>query len=224
MRERPLLMSAPMIRAILNGRKTQTRRVIVPQPPEDVGEIVVGTYHPTKVDRHGEEYPGDPVFGAYDYDGTWGVRCPYGAPGDRLWVRERWCAWALVGAGDFWRVQYAADQQTRDLYPPPDWNPPRVVNRTMGDAPSIHMPRWASRVTLEITEVRVQRVQEITAADARAEGHPTDPSRSDDPDVHDDAAMDWYRDLWDSVNAERDGGAYAWARNPFVWAISFRRI
>src|SRR6185437_256220 len=86
-RERPILFSGPMVRAILEGRKTQTRRVIVPQPWEDVGTLRVGVYHPEIVVR-GEYEPGPEEFGAWSEDGEFAVRCRYGKPGDRLWVRE----------------------------------------------------------------------------------------------------------------------------------------
>src|SRR5687767_12087149 len=89
MKEHPIPFSGPMARAILEGRKTVTRRVVKPQPPDGVGRIYVGRYEPAIVDRHGELQPGPGIFGAYDEDGEWGARCPYGEPGDRLWVREK---------------------------------------------------------------------------------------------------------------------------------------
>lgn len=87
-KERPILFSGPMVRAILDGKKTQTRRIINPQPYE-VSSVECGMYTPTRIDRHGEMYPGAEVFGVWsDTDEEWGVPCPYGQPGDRLWVRE----------------------------------------------------------------------------------------------------------------------------------------
>src|SRR5690606_197652 len=88
MKERPIIFSAPMIRAILAGTKTQTRRAVKPQPSSEWCPKV-GTYHPTMIDRYGEEYPGAEVYGASDE--REGRVCPYGQPGDRLWVRETWC-------------------------------------------------------------------------------------------------------------------------------------
>ena len=85
---------------------------------------------------------------------------------------------------------------------------------------SIHCPRGLSRLTLEIVRVRAERVQGISAADAAAEGHPIEPWRSGDPDVHGDAAIDWYRDLWDSINIRRA----PWSSNPWVWVIGFRPV
>ena len=89
MRERPILFSAPMVKAILAGTKTQTRRALTPSPPDEWNPVV-GVYHPTKTDRSGEEYPGEPVFGASDE--RIGVVCKYGRPGDHLWVKETWAS------------------------------------------------------------------------------------------------------------------------------------
>ncbi|MBU2685748.1 MAG: hypothetical protein KKF27_21110, partial [Gammaproteobacteria bacterium] len=94
MSEKPIIFSGPMVKAILEGRKTMTRRVIKPQPDlglcefERYSHIHVGIYNPALVDKDGNLYPGDEIFGAYTDDGEWGWKCPYGQPGDRLWVRE----------------------------------------------------------------------------------------------------------------------------------------
>ena len=91
LKERPVLFKGDMVRAILEGRKTETRRIVKPQPPEDVGKIYgPEEYVPAKYDRYGDMYPGKPIFGIYDEDGDYGVKCPYGQVGDRLWVRETW--------------------------------------------------------------------------------------------------------------------------------------
>jgi hypothetical protein len=179
MKERPILFSGGMVRAILDGSKTQTRRVV----------------------KHsgGMEFdPQDPHY-----------RCPHGTPGDRLWVRETW-AHERDGTGcpDDTGVLYRATD--------PGWDDEETGLRWR---PSIFMPRIASRILLEITDVRVQRLQEISADDCRAEGHPADWSRSPDPEVHNDAARDWYMDLWQSIN-----GSDSWHANPWVWAITFRRL
>ncbi|HEP6287983.1 TPA: hypothetical protein VDA67_006494, partial [Burkholderia vietnamiensis] len=143
MKERPILFSGPMVQAILDGRKTQTRRVMKHQPPVDVSPITAARYHPTIVDRHGEEAPGPEIFGAFSDDGAWGCKSPFGEPGDHLWVRE---TWGVAGdmKHDSGYVEYRADckgnfNDVGDLIP--RWTP------------SIHMPRWASRITLEITGV-----------------------------------------------------------------------
>lgn len=194
MKERPILFSAPMVRAILDGRKTQTRRVVKPQP-HDTHEIECGIYHPTVIDRHGEEDAGPPIFGAYSMDGEWGCKCPYGQPGDRLWVRE------AFGTCDSYvpHVFYRADGE--------------APNHDFKWKPSIHMPRWASRVTLEIVSVRVERLQGINRGDAMAEGCPfPNMARETDPRT-------WFVDLLESIN-----GAGSWEANPWVWVIEFKRV
>lgn len=212
MRERPILFSGPMVAALLAGRKTVTRRMA-----KDVtGDTV-------------------PYWPGWKHDGDF-VRpehCPYGQPGDRLWVRETWRAWALVGAGDLWRVQYAADEAHRDLVVgdviPTDWECPRACAR--GNAPGIHMPRWASRLTLEVTSVRVERLHDITEEDARAEGverHPEpftsgwrnyEPSPAFESVAYHAAARESFASLWRAIN-----GIESWDSNPYVWRIEFRRV
>ncbi len=166
MKERPIMFTGPMVRAILDGRKTQTRRVIRPQP-RWVGD------------------PGIP-FRTEDADPKGIIQCPYGKPGDQLWVRETWAP----NEGDVLagKAFYRADNNT-------------IVERWR---PSIHMPRWASRITLEITKVRVERLQDISEEDAKAEGS---------------AYRTEFRDIWRSIYG--DG---SWAHNPWVWVIEFRRI
>lgn len=200
MRERPLLMSGPMVRAILDGRKSVTRRVVKPQPPEDYGTIEVGRFHPTGWTRDGEEYPCAETFGAYTLDGECSWRCPYGEPGDRLWVRETW-------AGEESCV-YRADSPNDDRSNIVRWRP------------SIHMPRWASRISLEVIEVRVERLQEITEEEAAAEG--ADPSLFREPGLSDGFEHRLsFAHLWDSLNDYR---GYGWDANPWVWVIRFRAL
>lgn len=166
MTERPIIFSGPMVRAILDGRKTQTRRVMKPQPNPEHWQtpIQCGWYEPMVV-RRGMQEPGPPLYGFANEDEGW--KCPYGAPGDRIWVRETWqqtrpkrsgerftLRTPTQGCGD---VHYAASPETYGEEPP-KWRSP------------IHMPRWASRITLEITDVRVQRVQEISGQDCYFEG------------------------------------------------------
>jgi hypothetical protein len=224
-RERPLLMSGEMVRAILDGRKTQTRRIMKPQP------LWSDRLDCWLWDRKGRgmEKPADavndPPYGFSPHN--WLDLCPYGAPGDRLWVRETWCRY---GASVIYRANYSGDlTPIGDLIGGP-WKP------------SIHMPRWASRLTLEITDVRVQRVQEITDSDALAEGVtreylPPDPDSFHPPgsygfvchpgEVGTDAKI-WrtpqeaFASLWDSRNAKRPG--CRWADSPWVWARTFRRV
>ncbi len=217
MKERPILFSGPMVRAILERRKSQTRRVVNPQPPAGCGRISVGHFHPTIVDRDGELQPGPEVFGAFDED-TWSIRCPYGEPGDRLWVRE---TWAVDGWYDDVSVREIGEMHRNDTLTTQLWY---AADGDLGEPgegnagrwrPSIYCFRWASRITLEVASVAFERLQEITEEDAIAEGIPTDGTG---------AALNWnrrhdFRDLWDSINGKRPG--CAWEDNPTVWVIGF---
>lgn len=229
MRERPILFSGEMVRAILDGRKTQTRRAVKLSHGRTIegGPIVEGSFDWYQVASR------DGLIANYSRGVLLG-QCPYGVPGDRLWVRESfWC----VDSPFFECAQYLYadefEEYSKDSFDEYEtgnswaheqgesfWNA-RTCGLRHGHIPSIHMPRWASRLTLEITEVRVERLQEITADDCFAEGHPARPEVSDDPQVHRDAARDWYMDLWDSLNAKR---AFGWITNPWVWVLSFKRV
>ena len=222
-KERPILFSGPMVRAILDGQKTVTRRIVKPEPPEDWSHEGVEFYHPAIEDDDGMLDAGSEIFGAYSED--WGVKCPYGGPGERLWVREAWGLSAsksvppfvegqwLNGEYDFvrrdvpHRFHYRADSHTG-------------LEKRNGDGrwrPSIHMPRVASRIFLEITEVRVERVQDISEADAQAEGVKW-PATGDHGRSH-PTCIDAFASLWDSIN-----GVGSWEANPYVWAVGFKRI
>lgn len=187
-KERPILFSGEMVRAILDGRKTQTRRVMMPQPNPITGTPVRG-----KVYTSGWFEDGPAPDYVYKL-------CPYGQTGDRLWVRETWA--------DCDPIRFRADL-FRGLWKDNDqvWKP------------SIFMPRWASRITLEVLRVRVERVQDISEVDAKAEGV----DLSCGPMVHSDYPnyKRTYHQLWDSINVKR---GYPWASNPWVWVIEFRRL
>lgn len=238
-RERPILFSGRLMRAILEGRKTVTRRVVKPQPNAE------GCPNAKMVDLGS-------AFGLLDgcLSGEW--RCPYGVPGDRLWVRENWSA-ALSNARAFpggssryesgWRwwhdvpagmrslenafsVFYQADglevytgtapgEELPDLVR--DWqvrasSAPRKPPRWL---PSIHMPRWASRISLEVTEVRVERLHEITEDEVLAEGATWNVLMTPYERIR------AFADLWNEINHPR---GYGWGTNPWVWVIRFRRI
>lgn len=241
MKERPIIFSGPMVRAILAGQKTQTRRVVKVRDQRDhaVGEGFSWRPGPTRDqwwtfkpcdERQCLQGNGDPI-------PEYATRCPYGAPGDRLWVRETWAVEEL-GEPEADVVVYRADGQCRTwgrLYRPGDAEPdqPRLYDslpwglRDLESAqpnvrwikrwrPSIHMPRWASRLTLEVTAVRVERVQEISMADCAAEGIPC----PDLGDANEDPRPD-FAALWDSINAKR---GHPWESNPWVWVVAFRRI
>lgn len=225
MKEHPILFSGPMVRAILSGRKTQTRRVMLPQPPltadGDVRDSVdgVGFYTPAKVDRRGEIYPGAEVFGCWGEE--WSRRCPYGAPGDRLWVREAWGGIFahpetrhLLQASEVPAVARTKDNNHGLFYAADDLG----VDYTGCLRPSIHMPRWASRLALEIVDVRVERLQDIDSRDIEEEGAMTLPEWTG-PEAF--TLQDLWIKLWDSINAAR---GFGWDANPWVWAVTFKRV
>lgn len=197
MKERPILFSAPMVRAILDGTKTQTRRV--------VKGFALELLQP---DNFTPEYVALPE----------NDLSPVGLPGDRLWVRESFWGCDAPGFGDQPCVVYDDEWVGREYHPAEI----RPWARKFGRIPSIHMPRDCSRLTLEITGVRVERLQSISDTDAIAEGvKPTsdgafhieeDRYRAPDP-------AECYARLWESIN-----GAGTWAANPWVWVIEFKRV
>ena len=207
MTERPILFSTPMVRAILAGQKTQTRRAVKPQP---AGEFLSLLKRPIRAEA-------DPCvlrawFQAGDGEqSSREVTCPYGMPGDRLWVRE-----------SHWFFQDGHDPVTG--YTPPVLTTDDCEYRADGEStrhgwrPSIHMPRWASRITLEITGVRVERLQMIGDVDARAEGcsggHGSIPGYG-----YSATPTEQFRALWLSIN-----GPSSWEPNPWVWVVEFKRL
>ncbi|MFN3630245.1 MAG: hypothetical protein ACK4XK_09385 [Casimicrobiaceae bacterium] len=202
MKERGILFSAPMVRALLAGTKTQTRRLVKPPPTHFVGG-------PGVIDSHGKPVPRAPAID----DGVLSreIVCPYGAPGDKLWVREAWAVphrYDHLGPSNIpvegVSLHYAATEERGGLR----WRP------------SIHMCRWASRITLEITGVRVERLQDISEADAQAEGCALAcmaPTGDDSGSAI--YGPGGYMALWESLN-----GAGSWDANPWVWVLSFRRV
>ncbi len=227
-RERPILFSGEMMRAILDGRKTQTRRVVKPQPTGEPGSLqdwarglAPYTNNPTptpsqiaaKTDQlRGRIFPFRNERGSLT-----SPACPFGKPSDRLWVRETWSAPDACECPETCHVPshvyYDADQSG---YENARFNRRRA---------SIHMPRWASRITLEVTEVRVERLASISREDAMAEGideygHDLKTERERD-ERRNRTAIENYRVLWDSLNTKR---GYGWDVNPWVWAITFKRV
>lgn len=208
--ERPILFNGAMVRAILDGRKTVTRRVVKPQP-DFLGSMTDPTtpFKTLGAGLHGQ------------------IVCPYGKPGDRLWVRETWQGPLIdddeMRADSSWWKNMSRYQ-----------NPAHCAYRASGDScefvdpdgdmqcrwkPSIHMPRWASRILLEVTDVRVERLQAITRSDIRAEGLQCPPELASD-DVSPNY-RDWYpaafRELWNSTGGD-------WDANPWVWVVEFKRV
>jgi hypothetical protein len=217
MKERPILFSAPMVRALLDGTKTQTRRVCKPllSDREWVEERENGSFWRC-ADGEPTCYTG--VWETHEYAQQFPVRCPYGPSGDRLWVRE---AWTVNLTGDPKR----GGSGTVPIYRAEH---PHAADRWR---PSIFMPRWASRITLEVTGVRVERLQDISEADAIAEGVRELPLQAAEPRcwwtadasagaaLHARTAINAYRLLWEYIN-----GPGSWDANPWVWAVEFRRV
>ncbi|HHX6580215.1 hypothetical protein [Pseudomonas aeruginosa] len=204
-RERPILFNDQMVRAILEGRKTVTRRVVKPQP-DFLGSMVD---------------PNTP-FKTLDAGLHARITCPYGEPGDRLWVREAWAADAQVDA-----IAPRDLSQGEPIWYPADFSVRQtgcsMISKGRG-RPSIHMPRWASRVLLEITAVRGERLQDISEEQALAEGvhgEPCDHARQACSDIGcwGDTAKGAFGFLWEQLN-----GAGAWQANPWVWVVEFKRV
>ncbi|WP_068638768.1 hypothetical protein [Thauera butanivorans] len=234
MKERPILFSAPMVRAILEGRKTQTRRIVKPQPYiDDQGNFCWNGRN------FGQDFNGphiQAIASPIPSSKTKRVHCPFGKPGDRLWVRE---AWAETDREDGTPViAYRAGGNIAIGRDHPKGNDYLIDTIAWDDVPhvetwrpSIHMPRWASRILLEITAVRVERLQDISEADARAEGIEQtvtgDGWRRYCADIEQEAAgltpcstaEISYRSLWESIN-----GPGSWLANPWVWVVEFKRV
>lgn len=251
MSERPIMFSGPMVRAILGGRKTQTRRLMRPQPepiPEDHRARYKIPYTHWWASSKAKS-----MVAVDDLGG--GFCCPYGSRGDRLWVKEAF-AWSVRDP-----ESHADDEDNHDpvfratAEGAGEWEryeDGKIVGRTEPTWRSpLFMPRWASRITLEVTAVRVERVQAITEADAMAEGVVTGDIPADDYCPRrigyvlgqDDgrcllypSAKEAFAIGWDSINGKRhlpmldDEGVstgerlpVTWASNPWVWVIEFRR-
>ena len=190
-KERSMIFNAEMVRAILSGQKTQTRRIMKNQPAGD--------------------YPDSPVMvrnieSGFQWHGKHGESSvfpyPLGTVGDRIWVRETW-------------ARYNVDQDSHDLAyratTPEDWPPNGAIWR-----PSVHMPRWASRILLEITNVRVERLNDISEEDAKAEGVSPSAHTITPPEA---VYRVGFGELWRSIYGDEN-----WEKNPWVWVIEFKRV
>lgn len=198
MKERPILFSGPMVRAILEGRKTQTRRIVKPKP-EFANKNGI-PFFPSR---------GGPV----DYR-----ICPFGTAGDRLWVREAFRVGFDENLGGC-VIHYRAGGSK----PEPQCRV-RALDEEGCYRPSIHMPRWASRITLEITGVKIERLNDIGEEDAVRDGCNSDMRLSADSpfspaEVEGRTAVADFAGLWESIN-----GPGSWEENPWVWAVEFRRV
>lgn len=228
-KERPIIFSAPLIPRILDGSKTMTRRIVKPQPWSVPYCDPYGNHDEAIFWRYGE----------VKEDWPYPRFCPYGVPGDRLWVRETFQDYCPIWSGGWcghgtregiekehgvWYGAGAPHRGPLPADPPLKWKP------------SIHMPRWASRITLEIVSVRVERVQEITEEDAKAEGAHLatwfiPKGKENDYEHHRDisglpgypserpAYKNGFANLWESIHGEG-----SWDRNDWCWVIEFRRI
>lgn len=214
MKSRPILFKDEMVRAILDGRKTQTRRVVKPQT---VRKSLPHEQRPNWIDEETGKV----------------VRCPYGQPGDRLWVRE---AFIHEPADYCWEASVSIPCRPASTVYRADHD---GNTQGAGWKPSIHMPRHLSRITLEITSVRMERLQDISEADARQEGIYSDRvivstncHSGHHAEVHDDryffgnephegfeCAIEAFAELWESIN-----GPGSWDANPWVWCIEFKRV
>lgn len=208
-KERPILFSSAMVKALLDGSKTQTRRVVKPQPifqPETTeGALVTkAALIWQKKPQPKKLTPNPPPHGwNIIEDFLAGFVCPYGGPKDTLWVREAFQTCPKCGT-----LNYAATvNKPKNCSGCDEW---------LGSwKPSIHMPRSASRITLEITGVRVERLIEITSDDAKAEGvRPTTREW-----INDQHPKRVFADLWESIN-----GKGSWEKNPWVWVIEFKHL
>ncbi|MEH8438727.1 hypothetical protein RAG84_13320 [Klebsiella pneumoniae] len=227
MTERGMIFNAEMVRAILAGRKTQTRRIMKVQPSEAFTPMNMALetdykarwYTPGVVDKDGYLQPASKeVFGVSNENE--GYSCPFGAVGDRIWVRETFTG------------HYLDDDQIQDIKDGRDKasslceyraDYPDGYQAADGWTPSIHMPRWASRILLEITDVRVERLNAISQEDAQAEGMELTGWRPtySDPDSGGEVMTpyDNFAELWSSIYGEG-----SWKANGWVWVISFKRV
>jgi hypothetical protein len=213
MKEHPIIFSGPMIRAILEGRKTQTRRIV---------KFSSKSISPNGPYVESDGNPESLLTAVHELQKlSTKLACPYGTIGDRLWVRESFARvepYPQIGERyempmgapvsevhrEYWRKRIAFKADTDESFNQ-KWKP------------SIHMPRWASRITLEITDIRIERIQEVSDSDAFSEGIQ---ATVNEGQLDDGTAKGAFKALWNSINVKRA----SWESNPYVWALTFRRI
>lgn len=223
MKERPINFNGNMVRAILDGRKTQTRRIVKPQPLYSYGIVEFRPKNPCQpVILMDSKFKTSEFMKKY---------CPYGQPGDRLWVRETWhvadASYHTPSNGPE-RCDYTIGYRAKGnaaIYPNCIWvqfeRPIKNIWQNKFDnwRPSIHMPKWASRITLEVTGVRVERIQDISNEDARAEGAiPFEYAEKCIDLGHPYEARSLFKTSWDKIYPG------SWEKNCWVWVVEFRRV
>ena len=217
-KERTLLVSGPLIRPILADIKTETRRLIKDKFVLEGIEFFAGgpEEKPATLEMLGQRWDGHKLYfysAEYPDEGGGEIKTPYGKPGDRLWLRETWahhtnCPAAINDGGlghppGRGCVRYKAQEA------PHAFDQGRWVRNWFRVYPAIHMPRWASRILLEITDIWAERVQDITEAGAMAEG----------VEAVDGSFIAGFRRVWESIY-----GPGAWDRNEWVWVVKFKRV
>jgi hypothetical protein len=206
--EKPILFSTEMVKAILAGRKTMTRRVIKPQPTMYdfgkgkvlawIGKILAKGYTAIGVQR---------VVETPSY-----LKCPYGQPCDILWVRETWCEFVPEHIINGQRYAYKASTDEEGERCRQDYIQCRYPYKWK---PSIHMPREACRLFLKVMSIRVERLQDIGLGDCYAEGC---------PEEHERLPKEWFKNIWESTIKKQDFVKYGWDVNPWVWVVEFERV
>jgi hypothetical protein len=221
MKERPIIFAGAMVRAILDGKKTQTRRVIKPQPA--MHDFKLGGIHPALTGKHVKSGM-IAIRCVYAHQSLTHINCPYGTKKDRLWVREAWRHTAndidearsitediMSGTAIDWKAD-CVDRLMRD-----GWKRDDAIEVIQHEKwrPSIHMPRWASRITLEIIDIRVERLHDISEADAMNEGA----AALSHFNGYDMKYIHGFRSIWESTD-----GPTSWVQNPWVWVIEFKKV
>lgn len=240
-KERPIIFSGEMVKAILDGKKTMTRRAVKTQPRDECTEIATSAcfghveYRSTSEDRQTQSILAK-------------IKCPYGKIGDRLWVRETWIQGyddpLIESEGDdenavsiIYKADGKEEYRTCSAETAENWGDFSADSEMVGFKSPIHMPRWASRILLEITDIRVERLNDISEADALKEGiRNYNFEMEDSPDTYvgythlqkDDGKSTLYKTpaiaferLWDTLNAKKGN---PWSSNPWVWVVEFKVV
>jgi len=209
MKETPILFSSEMVRAILDGRKSQTRRVMNPQPIDASN----GTWYPKPSSEKAKHYANENHF----KKGVVIDFCPYGKPGDQLWVKETWRVAKCYD--DLKPLELMLTQRQIEYSADEDWLLKEVRGKVRT---ALFMPKWASRITLEITDIRVERVQDISRKDAKLEGFL--PSEYNGMESWNGKVFGNAQIAFEACWIDINGKKYPWSDNPWVWVVSFKRI